>query len=124
MVTDGISFIGEYPLITGKPTVFLENPGHWQFSPLGELAAKANIRITSFDGFEALFDEIQTQGLPDYSEPIAKLRAAASPHPGQAAARIVDAVANDFAAGTPLVNKSLITEVAWEFRPGAEPQVD
>ena len=124
MVTDGISFIGEFPLITGKPTVFLENPGHWEFSPLGEIAAAANIRLTSFEAFEALFDEIQTQGLPDYSEPIAKLRAAASPFPGQAAARIVDAVANDFVAQTPLVNKSLVTEVAWEFRPGAEPQID
>ena len=124
MVTDGISFIGEFPLITGKPTVFLENPGHWEFSPLGEIAAAANIRLTSFEAFEALFDEIHTQGLPDYSEPIAKLRAAASPFPGQAAARIVDAVANDFVAQTPLVNKSLVTEVAWEFRPGAEPQID
>jgi hypothetical protein len=36
----------------------------------------------------------------------------------------VDAVANDFVAQTPLVNKSLVTEVAWEFRPGAEPQID
>jgi CDP-glycerol glycerophosphotransferase (TagB/SpsB family) len=124
MVTDGISFIGEFPLITGRPTVFLENPGHWEFSPLGEIAAAANIRLTSFDAFEALFDEIQTQGLPDYSEQIAALRAAASPYPGQAAARILDVVANDHSAGTHLVNKSLITQVAWEFRPGAEPQID
>lgn len=124
MVTDGISFIGEFPLITGKPTVFLENPGHWEFSPLGKIAAEANIRLTSFEAFEALFDQIQTQGLPDYSEQISKLRAAASPYPGQASARIVDAVANDFATGTPLVDKSVITELAWELRPGTEPQID
>lgn len=124
LVTDGISFIGEYPLVTGKPTVFLENPGHWEFSPLGELAAAANIRLSSFEAFEELFDSIRTDGLPDYAEQIGKLRQAASPYPGQAAARIVDIVAGHFEQRLPLVDKSLITEVPWEFRPGAEPQID
>jgi len=124
LVTDGISFIGEYPLVTGKPTVFLENPGHWDFSPLGQIAAAANIRLTNFDGFETLFEQIRTDGLPDYSEEIALLRKAASPYPGQAASRIVDLVADDFAAGTPLVDPTLIKQVAWEFRPEAEPQLD
>ena len=124
LVTDGISFIGEYPLVTGKPTVFLENPGHWEFSPLGQIAAAANIRLTNFDGFESLFEQIRTDGLPDYSEEIALLRKAASPYPGQAAKRIVDLVAEDYAAGTPLVDPTLIKQVAWEFRPEAEPQLD
>jgi len=124
MVTDGISFLGEYPILTGKPTIFMEKPGHWEFSPLGELAAAANIRVTNFDGFEQVFDEIRTMGMPDYSEPIAKLRKAASPYPGRAAKKITDIVAADYEAGTPLVDPTLIKTVAWEFRDGREPQAD
>lgn len=122
LVTDGISFLGEYPILTGKPTIFIENEGHWEFSPLGELAAAANIRVPDYAGFEAAFDEIRTAGLPDFSEPIAALRAAANPYPGQAAKRIVEITAADYAAKTPLVDPSLIKTIAWEFREGREPQ--
>jgi hypothetical protein len=122
LVTDGISFLGEYPLVTGRPTVFLEKADHWQFSPLGEIAAAANIRLTDFGSFETLLDEIRTEGLPDYSEPIAALRAAASPYPGKAASRIVEIVAADYAAGTPLVDIAAVKTLAWEFRSGREPQ--
>ena len=124
LLTDGISFLGEYPIVTGRPTIFLEKPGHWQFSPLGEIAAAANIRLSEFAAFETLLDEIRTEGLPDYSEPIARLRAAASPYPGKTAARIVEIVSADFAAGTALVDPAAVTSVAWEFRPGREPQTD
>jgi hypothetical protein len=122
LLTDGISFLGEYPIVTGRPTVFLEKADHWAFSPLGELAAAANIRLSDFDAFETLLDEIRTEGLPDYSEPIARLRAAASPYPGKAAERIVAIVAADHAAGSPLVDPSRLKTLAWEFRPGREPQ--
>jgi len=124
LVTDGISFLGEYPLVTGKPTVFLENEGHWEFSPLGELAVAANIRLSNFATFEELFDSIRTEGLPDYSEQVAALKRAASPYPGQAAAKIIDTVAGHYQQQVPLVNKAQLTEVPWEFRPGAEPQID
>jgi hypothetical protein len=123
-VTDGISFLGEYPLATGKPTVFMENPEHWDFSPIGEIAAAANIRVGTFGQFETVFREVREHGLPDYSAEIRRLREAARPFPGQAAARIVESVAADFAAGTPLVDKSIVTEVPWESRPEAEPAWD
>ncbi len=124
MLTDGISFLGEYPLVTGRPTVFLEKDGHWEFSALGEIAAAANIRLSDFGAFETLLDEIRTEGMPDYSEQIARLRAAASPYPGKAASRIVEIVAADAAAGTGLVDASQVTALAWEFRSGREPQPD
>ena len=124
LVTDGISFLGEYPLVTGKPAIFVENPGHWQFSPLGELAAAANMRVIGFAGFAQIFDEIIAHGMPDYSEAVAALAASARPYPGQAAQRIVELVAADFAAGTPLVDVAAVTEVAWENEPGREPLVD
>lgn len=124
LVTDGISFIGEYPMITGKPAVFLENPERWQFSPIGEIAVDANLRIGSFAEFADRFDEIRAQGLGDYTTQIERLRQAASPYPGESAARIVEIVADDFELQTPLVDKSDVTELPWELGPGREPLVD
>lgn len=124
LLTDGISFIGEYPLIAQKAGIFLENPDHWQFSPIGEIAVQANWRITNFSEFTERFDEIRANGLGDYSAAIECLRHAASPYPGEAAQRIVEVVAADFEAQTPLVDKSQITELAWEFGPDKEPLVD
>lgn len=123
-ITEGISFIGEYPLATGKPTIFFENEDHWQFSRLGELAARSNIRVRSFTEFEAVYDEIGKQGFPDFSRQIDELQKASQPHPDQAASRIIDVVIEDYLADTPLVNKSQITEVAWENRTGTEPAWD
>ena len=124
LVTDGISFLGEYPLATGKPAIFIENPNHWPWSPMGELVAAANIKVHTFEEFEDAFNNIRKNGLPDYSRQIAALKTAANPHPGEAAAKIVQIVVADFEAKTPLVDKSKVTEVAWENRPGTEPAWD
>ena len=120
MVTDGISFLGEYPLATNKPGIFIENAGHWLLSELGELAASANIRVSNFVEFEAAFRDVQINGLPDFSKKIAALRTVAQPYPGDAAKLIVEVVKNDYHAETPLVDKSLVTEIAWENQPGTE----
>jgi hypothetical protein len=121
LLTDGISFLAEYPLVTGKPSVFLENQGHWQFSELGELAAQASIRLSSFAEFVAGFEFILEAGLPDRSAEIAALREAASPYPGESAARIVEIVAADH---SPLVDPATVSEVPWERQPGREPLDD
>jgi hypothetical protein len=123
-VTDGISFLGEYPLATGKPAIFFENDTHWPWSPIGKIAARANIHVQTFQEFEDVFNDIAEHGLPDFSHEIAALQSAAQPYPGQAAEKIVDVVRHDFEAKTPLVNKALVTEVAWENKPGAEPAWD
>ena len=124
LLTDGISFIGEYPMITGKPAVYLENSERWKFSPIGTIAVQANWRIGSFAEFADRFDQIRAEGLGDYSAAIERLRKAASPYPGESAARIIEILAGDFAAETPLVDKSTIKEVAWELGPDKEPLVD
>lgn len=124
LLTDGISFIGEYPMITGKPAVYLENPGHWQFSPIGEIAVEANWRVGSFAEFADRFDDIRANGLGDYTAQIERLRLAASPYPGESAARIIEIVASDYASATPLVDKDSIAELAWEFGPDKEPLID
>ena len=121
LLTDGISFLAEYPLVTGKPSVFIENQGHWDFSELGELSAQASVRLNSFAEFVAGFDFILEAGLPDRSAEIAALRDAASPYPGESAARIIEIVAADHSA---LVDPALVTEVPWERQPGREPLED
>jgi hypothetical protein len=120
MVTDGISFLGEYPLATNKPGIFFENSGHWALSHLGELAASANIRVKNFDEFEAAFENVLENGLSDFSKQISALRTVAQPYPGDAAKRIIEVLKSDYLAGTPLVDRSLVTETAWENRPGTE----
>lgn len=120
MVTDGISFLGEYPLATNKPGIFFENSGHWSLSELGELAAESNIRVNSFAEFESAFKNVLEDGLPDFSKQINALRVIAQPYPGQAAKLIVDVVKSDYLAKTPLVDKSQETEIAWENQPGTE----
>lgn len=119
-VTDGISFLGEYPIATGKPAIFFDKAEHWPWSPLGGLASAANIHVRDFDGFIETFNAITAEGVPDFSAEIEILRDAAQPYPGQAAEKIVEVVVADCETKTPLVDKSTITEIAWESRPGAE----
>ena len=123
-VSDGISFLGEYPLATGKPAIFFEKEQHWPWSPIGKIASRANIHVHNFRDFEDVFEEFLEHGLPNLSAEIEELRKAAQPFPGLAADKIVEVVLNDFEAGTPLVDKASVTEVAWENRPGTEPSWD
>ena len=123
-VSDGISFLGEYPLATGKPAIFFEKEQHWPWSPIGKIASRANIHVHNFRDFEDVFEEFLEHGLPNLSAEIEELRMAAQPFPGLAAQKIVEVVLNDFEAGTPLVDKGAVTEVAWENRPGTEPSWD
>ena len=124
MVTDGISFLAEYPLATNKPGIFFENPEHWPLSDLGELAVRANIKVSTFTEFLEQFKAVRTNGLPDFAKQISNLREVAQPFPGLAASKIVEVVLNDYSSGIDLVDKSLITEVAWENRNGSEPAWD
>ena len=127
LVTDGISFLGEYPLIAGKPTIFFENEGHWQLTAVGELAADASVRVRTFSELESAIQESRANGLPDRSAAIQKLIEASSPYPGQSASRIIEQVYLDFAGPSgpsPLVDKDTIKELPWELVPGREPFED
>ncbi len=127
LVTDGISFLGEYPLIAGKPTVFFENDGHWQFTATGELAANASVRVKSFAELEKAIHDSRANGVPDRSSEIQKLIEASSPYPGESAAKIIEQVFEDFAGPegpSPLVDKTKLKELPWELVPGREPFED
>lgn len=95
LVTDGISFIAEYPLVTGKPAIFWEKTDHWAFTPLGEMAARSTIRVTSMAEFDEALSAVRLGRAPDRTAQIAELRAEVSPHPGEAAQRIVETVRRD-----------------------------
>ena len=127
LVTDGISFLGEYPLISGKPTIFFENEGHWQLTPTGELAADASVRVKTFTELETEIAKARTNGLPDRSSAIQKLIEASSPYPGQSASKIVEQVFEDFRGPngpSPLINTGKLTDLPWELVPGREPFED
>jgi CDP-glycerol glycerophosphotransferase (TagB/SpsB family) len=127
LFTDGISFLGEYPLIAGKPTIFFENDGHWQFTATGELAANASVRVRTFSEFEEQISLARSGRLPDRSAEIQKLIEASSPYPGESASRIIEQVYEDFAGPegpSPLVDKNKLQELPWELVPGREPFED
>lgn len=98
LFTDGISFIAEYPLVTGKPAIFWEKPDHWAFTPLGVLAADTTLRVTNMTEFDEAVAAVRSHTAADRSSQIAALRDTVSPHPGQAARLIVDAVRADHQA--------------------------
>jgi CDP-glycerol glycerophosphotransferase (TagB/SpsB family) len=127
LITDGISFLGEYPLITKKPTIFFENKDHWKFTAIGELAAAASVRVHTFSELEDAITQARTTGLPDKSSEIKQLAMASSPFPGEAAARIIEQVYLDFAGPngpSSLINTGQLTELPWELVPGREPFED
>lgn len=95
MFTDGISFIAEYPLVTKRPAIYWEKPGHWEFNPLGELAAATTVRVQSFEQFESELQRAIEWGLPNRSAEIEQLFSAAVPYPGQSAQRILAILRSD-----------------------------
>jgi CDP-glycerol glycerophosphotransferase (TagB/SpsB family) len=127
LVTDGISFLGEYPLITKKPTIFFENEGRWQFTAIGELAAATSIKVSTFSELEDAISSARANGLPDRTKEIEQLALASSPFPGEAAKRILEQVYLDFAGPngpTSLINTGELTQLPWELVAGREPFED
>ncbi len=114
LICDGISFLGEYPLITGRPAVFLEREDHWAFSPLGETIAATSVRFKSFVEFGHAFEKLRAQGLPDRSEQIENFMDEAIPFPRKAARKIIKAVVKDFDKKMPLIDASRMIETTWE----------
>lgn len=125
LVTDGISFLGEYPLVTGKPAIFFENADHWKFSATGEIAAASSIRAKTFAELTEMIEKAKNNSLPSRETEIQKLVEASSPHQGESANRIIEIVYEDFVSGpSPLVSKDAIKDTPWELAAGREPFED
>lgn len=134
VVSDGISFLAEYPLLSSQPGVFVENPGHWELNAAGTLAKKLNITVTSVSELKDIILGAITTGdatgsklraqLNSFDESLRLLRKLIDPNPGQVAARVMRIIQSDFATKTPLVDLAAVTETPWEDMPGREPRTD
>ena len=96
LVTDGVSFLAEYPLVTGKPAIFWEKSVHWDFSALGNIAAASTVTVHTMAEVERAIAQTQAGTLPDRSTEIAALVNAVRPQPASAAQTIIELVAKDF----------------------------
>lgn len=56
LITDGISFLGEYPLLTDNPMIFLDSGKHDPFNSLGELAIQCAYQVSDFSELEKTID--------------------------------------------------------------------
>lgn len=121
MVSDGISFLAEYPIATGRAGLFIERPDHWPFTALGELAAAANRRIDWMAGLDQLEAAMLAEPV-GLARQLEALRAGAVSHYGQAANRIVEAVLSHWRLQPGLVDPTELTDVPWELQAGREPQ--
>jgi CDP-glycerol glycerophosphotransferase (TagB/SpsB family) len=96
LLTDGVSFLAEYPLVTGRPSIFWEKPEHWSFTAMGQKAAAASVIVHTAAEVDAALQQAMTGDLPDRAAEIDSLIHAVSPNPGHAAETIVELVAKDF----------------------------
>jgi hypothetical protein len=134
LISDGISFLAEYPLLSSQPGVFIENPNHWEFNAAGALAKKLNLTVSSVDEIKSLIDTAVASGVQvsdllcskvdSFNVTLRSLSKLIDPNPGQVAERILQLVEADFATATPLVSAESITETPWEDMPGREPRTD
>jgi hypothetical protein len=134
LVTDGISFLAEYPLLVDRPGIFIENPSHWEFNELGQLAAACNLMIGTVNRLEQVLTDIEREqsittlggnfSSTRFQVALKQLRTEVDPRPGQVAAFVKSVVSKDFASGSSLVDPAMVTSTPWEDRPGREPRDD
>jgi hypothetical protein len=53
MVTDGCSFLTEYPISTEKPLIYIDSGVHQEFNLVGKLAENYSNRVTTFSQIES-----------------------------------------------------------------------
>jgi hypothetical protein len=100
LMTDGVSFIAEYPLVTRKPAIFWEKPGHWEFSNLGVIAEQSSIVVSSMAEVEDALDLVKNDSLPSRQVEIEALVKAVRPSKKSAANSIVELVIKDYRASS------------------------
>lgn len=98
MVTDGVSFIAEYPLVTRKPAIFWEKPEHWKFSPLGKLAQASAHTVANMHEVISAIQQVQAGTLPAKAQEVDALIKAVRPSKTSAASSIVSLVLGDYGA--------------------------
>jgi hypothetical protein len=100
MITDGVSFIAEYPLVTHKSVIFWEKPDHWKFSPLGKIAKETAHSVSSMEDVSQLLELVKIGKLPAKDTEIQALIKAVRPGKTSAATAIVSLVLGDYASAS------------------------
>jgi hypothetical protein len=98
MITDGVSFIAEYPLVTRKSVIFWEKPDHWEFSPLGKIAADTTHTVSSMGQVVSGLELAKAGKLAPKEQEINALIKAVRPGKTSAATAIVSLVLDDYAS--------------------------
>lgn len=102
MITDGVSFIAEYPLVTNKSAIFWEKPEHWEFSLLGDIAKQSTHVASSMEDVVTYLGLIQSGKLMPKEAEIKALIKEVRPGKTTAANTIVDLVLGDYTSKTSL----------------------
>jgi hypothetical protein len=95
LITDGVSFIAEYPLVTNKPAIFWKKPDHWEFSNLGKIAESSSVIVSDISEVELALEQVSEGTLPNREVEIKELVRAVRPSKASAASSIVALVLKD-----------------------------
>ena len=95
LITDGVSFIAEYPLVTNKPAIFWKKPDHWEFSYLGKIAESSSVIVSAISEVEQALEQVSEGTLPRREVEIKELVRAVRPSKTSAASSIVALVLKD-----------------------------
>ncbi len=98
MISDGLSFLAEYPLFN-KPLVFFDSQNHVEFNDLGKLAEAASRRVTTFDQLKHAVLEYKNGKAWEFEDERKALFDSIIPHRGQASAVILDTIAEGIRDG-------------------------
>jgi hypothetical protein len=95
MLTDGVSFLAEYPLFD-KPLVWLDSGRHAKLNPMGERAVEANYKVQTVAQAIAIFQRLRDRGDDPMKQRREAVRQYLMPFPGEAAKRVLQCVRERF----------------------------
>ncbi len=58
MLTDGLSFLIEYPVATEKPLIFFDSKAHQPLNEIGHMALEYAYKVDSFEAFKSVLDHL------------------------------------------------------------------
>ncbi len=98
MITDGLSFLAEYPLFN-KPLIFFDSGNHVEFNDLGKLAEAASRRVTTFDQLKQAAIEYKDGKAWEFEQERKTLQDNILPNRGKASGAILEAIAEGIKEG-------------------------
>ncbi|UIN21135.1 CDP-glycerol glycerophosphotransferase family protein [Herbaspirillum frisingense] len=94
LITDGIGFFGEY-MVTGKPIIWTENPGHFPFNPIGEMLQEGMYRAGDFEAVVGYLEQLCVEKQDPLKEKREEIIKRLLPRPEGSAQFIVNDLLNE-----------------------------